>query len=54
MASAGDEADLQFTRSLLNDSNVSYLNEVAVSDNPQLESVLSILLHYPSLIHDVG
>ena len=54
MASAGNKADLLLTRSLLNDPNISYLNEVAVSDDPRIESVLSILLHYSSLIHGCG
>ena len=44
MASAEDQADLLFTQSLLNDANISYLKELAVSDDPQVESVHCILL----------
>ena len=44
MASAEDQADLLFTQSLLNDVNISYLKELAVSDDPQVESVHCTLL----------
>lgn len=37
MASASDQVDLLFTQSLLKDANVSYLKELAVADNPQVE-----------------
>lgn len=43
MASAGGQADLLFTQSLLNDANICYLRELAVSDDPQVEPVACIL-----------
>ena len=49
MASAGDQADLLLTRSLLNDANISYLKEVAVPDDPQVESVSCIYPHHSSV-----
>ena len=53
MASAGDQADLLFTQSLLNDANISYLKELAVSDDPQIESVACILPRC-SLLTNIG
>ena len=53
MASAGDQADLLFTQSLLNDANISYLKELAVSDDPQIESVVCVLLRR-SLLRKIG
>ena len=50
MASTEDIADLLFTQSLLNDANVSYLKELAVSDDPQVEYVPCALLRYSLLI----
>ena len=50
MASAGDQADLLLTQSLLNDANISYLKELAVPDDPQVESVPCILSHSSLLI----
>ena len=49
MAFTGEQADLLLTQNLLNDANISYLNELAVPDDPQIESVPCIL-QYPSLI----
>jgi len=48
MAFTGDQADLLLTQSLLNDANISYLNEVALPDDAQIESV-PCKLQYPSL-----
>lgn len=37
MASVEDEADLLFTQSLLNVADISYLKELAVAEDPQVE-----------------
>ena len=53
MAPAGDQADLLFTQSLLNDANISYLKDLAVSDDPQIESVVCDLPRR-SLLSNIG
>ena len=50
MASAWNKADLLLTQNLLNDANISYLKELAVPDDPQIESVPCILPHHSFLI----
>ena len=49
MASAGEGANLLHTQSLLEDADVSYLKEVAVADDPQIESV-ACTISRPSLL----
>ena len=50
MASALTQADLLLTQSLLSDTDISFLKEVAVPEDPQVEWVLFILPHHSLLI----